>query len=683
MRNLLLFMLLVFTSVCFGSDKYVDPIDGDDNNTGGSDDPYMTIEYAYNNVDDGDTIYIGEGTYDSLSQGDGWSIILDDAKSVTFAPDPYNTSDIIFETGKAAGYDQCITINVDDISKTVIFEGTSESGFIFKNTAIEDKWFLYWHADKNINLKFSYCQFDTDTNAELLSVGATSIKVPTKTLKFKNCSFANNRTGSGGVFDDFGSIIFEACTLTNNYKIASGAMNGLFELRNIVDELILRDCTITTKGGILVHSGSTNLVINRRYLVEGNTITYKDAADGVIAFPFYGGSWQTIHFSNNDITYSDDNSLFFSFLEFRQSNAIYGVQVYDNTFLKAGTDYSSGRFIKTNKNVYSTHIFNNEIYGVLDGLYLAADTAPVIYGNIIRATNCIRPMGVIQFDIHNNTLISVDGTQHGRCIVLSRSIDTEFADIITNGTFTSDSFISTDADDWDLSEVSDDRSMVALVQNMGVYSTFTHYGYINGIDDAANTLKVDEWIETVNNTVEEPASPLSGQNLRILRYSTGGVIYNNILDAEKATNMFTFDFNPRDNDTYIDYNCYVSGTSCFTNLGAVGGAISNGQDNLEELRTKWTTWSSMYPLNDANSIEADPLFICADSNDFGLVSVSPCLNAGKQTIGGGHTNIGAWQGNVTLPFYLDLATYWLSDATKWDVNDDGIVNLVDFSYWSQ
>ncbi len=80
------------------------------------------------------------------------------------------------------------------------------------------------------------------------------------------------------------------------------------------------------------------------------------------------------------------------------------------------------------------------------------------------------------------------------------------------------------------------------------------------------------------------------------------------------------------------------GLWAFSNLGEAG------QDNLSDFQMKWSSWSNMFPNNDAHSIEAAPQFVDIANGDFRLEPTSPCLNAGKPTPNGGYTNIGAWQG---------------------------------------
>jgi hypothetical protein len=139
------------------------------------------------------------------------------------------------------------------------------------------------------------------------------------------------------------------------------------------------------------------------------------------------------------------------------------------------------------------------------------------------------------------------------------------------------------------------------------------------------------------------------------------VIYNNI-------------FNISGTITYVIYLGYSSaGLTGFIANNVIyantGGVITKGIDisytttnamifnniivgctkSIEDLATvNFGGWNCFYN-NGSNwtlrngDIVADPQFMNAANGDFRLKPTSPCLNRGKPTLGGGYTDIGAWQ----------------------------------------
>jgi hypothetical protein len=143
----------------------------------------------------------------------------------------------------------------------------------------------------------------------------------------------------------------------------------------------------------------------------------------------------------------------------------------------------------------------------------------------------------------------------------------------------------------------------------------------------ANQITVDYWRDRDGT----PATPADADNyVTVYRWAENNVVENNIMQAEDASDTFTFDFNPRAGQNKIDYNCYVAGTTSLMNLDSVI------QNDLTEVLAKWPTFGTIYPDNDLNSIEEDPLL---DSSY--AVHNPKILNEGKLNINDNPTSMGA------------------------------------------
>jgi hypothetical protein len=306
-------------------------------------------------------------------------------------------------------------------------------------------------------------------------------------------------------------------------------------------------------------------------------------------------------------------------------------------------------------NVRGGSCIDNLITGFEHGIYNAAQYN-FIKGNTIKCTNGILLWGGDYNNVWHNSVKSVDGHNDGRSIVFGRIVyfPHDGSHRVSNVQYTNTTAAIDGASIWDLSHVT--AGMLALVGNT---LDPTHWAIVTSTGDGV--VNVDYWRKASRTGAIE--TPVEG-GFCVVDFSEQNTVINNVFDSSEAHYTITFDFNPRCGQNYIDYNCYQKGSSIFSNLG------ESFQGNLKDFQREWASWSEVYPYNDTHSIEADPQFVDAANGDFQLKPTSPCLNAGKPSLGGGYTTIGAWQGisrSVLLP-----------DDCEMDFNTDGKVDFADF-----
>ncbi|MFA5381914.1 MAG: hypothetical protein WC356_02025 [Candidatus Micrarchaeia archaeon] len=106
-------------------------------------------------------------------------------------------------------------------------------------------------------------------------------------------------------------------------------------------------------------------------------------------------------------------------------------------------------------------------------------------------------------------------------------------------------------------------------------------------------------------------------------FTARNYIEKNIFVSTSAV-VFTDDGNPADGNDYFNNNCYWR-------LGTAGGiAVLGGEtrDTLADVRTQWLTQSFLYPDNDSNSINVNPL-INAAGGDFNTPNMDLSLAGGE------------------------------------------------------
>jgi hypothetical protein len=106
----------------------------------------------------------------------------------------------------------------------------------------------------------------------------------------------------------------------------------------------------------------------------------------------------------------------------------------------------------------------------------------------------------------------------------------------------------------------------------------------------------------------------------VIYEGTGGSIANGIKVTSETQNVLIY------GNIIVGCTTSIDGTTTIS-LGGWNCFYNNGSN--------WTLRNG--------DIVADPQFMNAANGDFRLKPTSPCLNRGKPTLGGGYTDIGAWQ----------------------------------------
>ncbi|MFZ2146913.1 MAG: hypothetical protein WAV28_06810 [Sedimentisphaerales bacterium] len=616
MKLHILLFVLFGTSCALGADKYVSPYAADDSGTGTAANPYKKISTAISNVGDGNIVYLMAGTYDETSQGQGWYIyITGTAKSYTVKP--YRGADINLITD---GNWVCIRINADDSpdkKKTVVFENIT---FSFSDC----RKFIYYHPDKELNLTFTDCVFDTLKDKPLIASEAVST-ASTREIRFTRCIYHNTSNLYPMVFNDFALVYFDDCTLIND--VSSGDCI-FFDLWNECSSFVLKNTTIYSKTNGFYPKRAFKigkLIIQNSMFVHSQTACL--SPEYAIRIP--DADIDAIRITGNTIHYTKtDEGIFrgicLGTVESSLTNVFRAPVIADNTIINDRVGYY-GTGIYLGSNVCGASCFGNQITGFQGGINNYAQYS-FITDNTIRCTDGINMWGGGYANIRHNSIASADGLANGRAIMFGRM---HFADSTVKTIFTTTTVTDTDENAWGGNQSDVSTGMLALAGG----SDPTHWAVVELVD--GNTIIVNGWTTAELTALAE--TPPDGTPVHIVRFSEHNTVLNNIFNSSQAHYTITFDFNPRCGEDYIDYNCYQKGLRAFSNLGEAG------QDNLSDFQMKWSSWSKIFPNNDAHSIEADPQFVDIANGDFRLKLTSPCLNAGKPTPNGGYTDIGAWQ----------------------------------------
>lgn len=252
MKRFVFLLVLVWTYCAFGTTYYV-ATDGDNGNTGGIDDPWLTIQYAVNNAGDGDTVKIGAGTYNETAEN---ILRLNTTNTLTFESQS-GENDVNVVTSST------IAVLYVEAAGTYTF-----SNMTFRPTGASCSYLLLSADDKAFHLTFNNCTMDMDGKAGILLYtggGATA-----KSIKYDGCTLIGDNINSyEGMFycRDFNSIELTNCDITKD-----GGPYPVFWFLGTCGTLKLTNCNITCDNDATVvklvgFTGSLDYLI-----VKNNTI---------------------------------------------------------------------------------------------------------------------------------------------------------------------------------------------------------------------------------------------------------------------------------------------------------------------------------------------------------------------------------------------------------------------------
>ena len=662
-------LLIVFftDAYLYGASLYVLPSAPDDIGvTNGDpcvpDHCWQKIETAYSSCSDGDTIYLLDGIYDDSTQGAGWNIRLYRAIDISFESYSQENNVTLFPQGTFP-----ILVDFNNGSKTVLFKSVD----IINNTGTVITFF----NERACTIIFEDSILTQSTNSRIVSSGVSSQKKeiifencelncgyarPIETydmslIRLSNCVINDTGTSYATLYPKgkIGKILIENCIFNVPHGIIRVDSNA-----EKFEEIIIRNNAINVKPGIATASEIISIRDTKCGMIsiEDNYLDKDPGANSIYAIRLgertvAPGSWS--------------------------EPIIKGVNIINNKFNFPSNDTGS-LAILAGSGTFGLKILNNI---VLNGSisFKIRSCLSTISGNIISSRNPLFCEGDYNV-ITNNTFIS-KGAGDTRAILMNRV--TWLGDDFMTGSgrsstvFSSNSVANDGSVSWplgDVVKVLDDgtRKLIALVEDSdNINNRF--WGFVSNIDDQNDIITVDYWR---NEGVPGTGLPENGDELWVASWPVGNIVYNNIIDGSRASYCVTFDFNPWHSWDYFNYNCYLAGSGALSNLGSK--SYGSTADLLQQ-QTRWSIWSDNYPLNDANSIEVDPLYIDFTGDDFHLRQGSPCLNTGKPGASGGYTTIGAWN-SYSDSDIIDLNCF---EKPQMDFNNDCKVDFWDFGIFAE
>ena len=621
---IILLTFLALSGICFGDAiEYVDHTYALGGSNGDDATPWTDIVSATAAVSEGGQVLLRNATYTTTQIGADSYIRYAAARS-NLGTNHTIDVDTDYVAATTLNYTLNRAFRIDDDNegytitvKNMTFTGSGAAERVF-----------HFDTGTGGGMRFEDCTF---TNTFKLNTASNGTE--TKELTMIRCSAPNLNAADVFSLNDYSLAYFEDCTFTNVY-----ATDDNFFVTSVTNNVpltfVIKDCTFSLKTE-LIGASSYNFEV---FSITGSSITWTDVittgVESVTAISLTSTELkrlETVRITGNTFTVNNPASTtvmtYIIFLGLTSGDVpVRSVNISDNTFTTLIAGYK-GVGIQITTGTEGTHINNNEMYGFSEAIF-DQGTYTEITGNIIKATNPIRISGAIGGTLGNNTILSIDGTTTGRCVVLGREeFSVESTDHVAD-TFTATTYVS--ATEWDLPDVVTDGTMIAVAISDADTGTleFTYAGTI--VDKGANTVTVKEWLDE-NGDVGLPT--VGDYAVRCIRWPSGYKIFNNIFDGRDASLTFTFDFAPWDQGNYVDNNCYLTGTNFMSNLGDFGSKLSNEWATVAQMRTEWLTYSAAYPDNDAGTISEDPKY--ADPSNGDYTPTNPALKLDDNTWIGG------------------------------------------------
>lgn len=559
-----------------------------------------TVDAAYTAVDDGGSVYLLAGTYDTTTQGPGWYLNIDIAKSVLFKPDPATFPAITLSTAGATFGVLFATGNADD---TITIEGVT----IAPTTGTR---MFSLGGSFDGHAKFVGCTLTAGSR----DVSFTANTPVLRNLTLDGCTITTSADSFLNGCLDVDNVVMTNCTVTAT-SASSGSNVGVIELLGRCNRVVMSENTVSL-GASLFNAGATS--INESTVIKGNTVTWTpNGSNRLIYFRDDATSLGRIHIEGNSIdvalTAFAPTVITIGFSsDYSTAPKAYHPVITKNMITHARSGYGTG--ISLSAGCENAHVTYNDIRGfecdvMMNGTFgVSVDTNYLEGGGEV-----LMPYGGGRHTITHNNIKAFDyggGAVVGRCVLFNRLIK---ATSTATTTFTGTTVTDTGGVPWggDQADITSAiaNGLVALCNaETPAWWEPTHWGRVVSI--LGNEVTVDAWYKyDANDTVETPAN---GLVCKVIEFAKDCSITDNVFDGSGASYTFTYDFNPDDPRHYADHNIILPGSLALTNLAYQYVGVVN---TIPELQAAWDAISPTYPNNDANSGEGrakpwGPIWAC-------------------------------------------------------------------------
>jgi hypothetical protein len=448
-----LIVFLLMCKLCFAADIYVNGDSGTDDTvangygypTGTENGPMLTIDYAYTQASNGDTIKVEDATYDAATQGAGWQIDIDRA-GIGVTIEPAVSTDTITldiahpDNGVLVTATQTVAINnltITTSTASALFTQTAASTLtvtdcILSTTAANDA--IY-------NTSSAYAGTTTFEGCTITCADAqfTPFLIRKSTLfTINNCTVTMNGTPSIGlcyVLDSVNNVVITNCTIdtsgsTSLTTILDVATNGVLTSLDLSDNTItLGDHDVVSITTQPAPTSAGSIVISRNTITDGQSIflTEDEAVTSILVSDNtqssqYGGNGVEIgKNAQNDAEYAGT------------SNTYSDVRVINNTLAKTGAaaghnmmigSNTSGAIISGN---YCSQTQTDDFGIVIKG------SGALITNNIVTGRICLYLLAAKSCEVYNNTLYAttasailwdvIQTTESENCIIKNNILD--------------------------------------------------------------------------------------------------------------------------------------------------------------------------------------------------------------------------------------------------------------------
>jgi hypothetical protein len=649
-----------------------------------------TIAAAIAAVPDGNNVYLLGGTYNQTTQGSYWTIDTP-AKNVTIMPDPASRPVIALSTDAGSiirvaanrtGY-KCTIKEISFVSTGsyyISWTGSLAGGELEVTDCafLKDKPLL-WAPDSPRSgvvrkIAFRGCTYSNSTNTSpVLANGFDTFTVDGGTWA-NNAGINSRFFNLSGVA---GAVSIKNMTYTTNGNAIELRRIYIASIRDleIASNVIIQNGNAPLTYGVLLDDVAItqNCVIRNNVFrydgpyeyrgvqcgYDGNYLAGLDLSDNTFTVTNAWGKGNAIHnrgrvsnvtCTGNHITgflygiYSEasDSTISYNVIDAVNPLARWGRGynvIAHNTLVSHGCASDGGRAIVFGRlNQSTTAIKSASNNFTATGFTENVPAVAISPGDAIWFGSNYVGIPCISHPFQTGDMIDISGTRHynGRYKVEQQYTTSDY--IAIRRAYSPETFDGSERIElyWDLSKVVPDGEMLAICYSTRSSSSPKpeYYGVVTDADPAGSSISVEKWVRCSDQQVVIPDA--NACNVTVCVWSNHNTVMNNIFDGSGSWYTMTFDFNPQSGENNIDYNCYLAGSKCLSNLG-----LATIRD-LVALRNTWLTWPTeheTYRLNDQNSIETDPMYADPDNGDF--TPTNPAVLYGGRDENGLPTYMGA------------------------------------------